>query len=34
MDREGGSTTIDRVTMNNYDSAFKAARLLLSASLI
>jgi LacI family transcriptional regulator, galactose operon repressor len=28
MDREGGTTALNRVTMNNYDSAFKAVRLL------
>jgi LacI family transcriptional regulator len=29
MDREGGATTLNRVTMDNYDSAFKAVRLLV-----
>ncbi|HEY4025346.1 MAG TPA: LacI family DNA-binding transcriptional regulator [Candidatus Dormibacteraeota bacterium] len=31
MDREGGATTLHRVTMNNYDSAFKAVRLLVES---
>jgi LacI family transcriptional regulator len=31
MDREAGSTSLNRVTMNNYDSAFKAVRLLVDS---
>jgi DNA-binding LacI/PurR family transcriptional regulator len=31
MDREAGSPTLNRVTMNNYDSAFKAVRLLVDS---
>lgn len=31
MDREPGLTTLNRVTMNNYDSAFKAVRLLVDS---
>ena len=31
MDRDGGSTTLDRVVMDNYRSAFKATRLLIES---
>jgi LacI family transcriptional regulator len=31
MDREAGSTSLNRVTMNNYESAFKAVRLLVDS---
>lgn len=31
MDREGSSTSLNRVTINNYDSAFKAVRLLVDS---
>lgn len=31
MDREGGSTTLDRVVMDNYRSAFQATRLLIES---
>ncbi len=31
MDRGGGTTSLNSVTMNNYDSAFKAVRLLVDS---
>ncbi len=31
MDRAGGTTSLNSVTMNNYDSAFKAVRLLVDS---
>ncbi len=31
MDREGGASSLNHVTMNNYDSAFKAVRLLVDS---
>jgi LacI family transcriptional regulator len=31
MDREGGTTSLNRVIMSNYDSAFKAVRLLVDS---
>lgn len=31
MDRAAGATSLNRVTMNNYDSAFKAVRLLIES---